>query len=865
MKKLITTVLCSAVAGLTIFSAPKITGQAYAQSQYAYTTVSTQSSSISYADEIDEMVETGTFDSSSLTKEQIALINKKYGEDPQAIQELQKKSDSIKNPSLASIDTSIYAHDAQFKGYDIINGIDISRWQGNIDWKKVKADGINFALIRVALRTTESGVLEADALYKENIEGALAAGLDVGVYVYSQAITTAEARAEANYTMKLIKGYNIKLPVVMDYEYYINHSGRLARANLSPAAATTICTAFCEEVEKNNYTAMVYANKSLLTDDVYADVLAKRFPIWLAQYPGWDSVTNSVHASYEGKYSYWQYTSSGSVAGISGNVDMNFRYIKKPEAVKNLHITSTSMQKVSLKWDKVPYVYGYKIYRLDKSTNTYKHVGTTVGASNTSFTNKGLEVETLYSYKVLAFYGTNSGAYNGGESNIVHAATQEKNIDKVSIAKRAKDSLTLEWTPQTEVSGYHIVRFNPATGKYKTVAYVKGAKNNTYTDTKLASGTTYTYKVRAYFEEGSRRAFFKYSSSINGNTRPGQATGVTASSTKNTVTVKWNGQINVAGYIVYRLNDNGKWVRIKTITNKNTTSYTDKKLSGNTIYKYCVVAYYKKSGSNVRTDRSKTVSIMTKPANARSVSVIPSKNNSVSISWKSSKNISGYLVYMKNGTTGSSWKRIAKLSSDKTSWTQKGLSANGTYKFKIKTYYRGNGATSISDAATITVKIPPKKVTGVAVNSYGSRQLMTWKAQTDADGYYIYRYTNKTKKYTKLKTITNSAASSYIINEAGSSKYSYCIVAYNKSNGKAYKGTRSALTASKKGSQKMQVICSVLNVRKGPGTGYDIIQTVSYGTELTLKGLYQDWYQISFTKDGRTYNGYVSAAYVKLK
>ena len=93
MKKLITTVLCSAVAGLTIFSAPKIAGQTYAQSQYAYTTVSTQSSNISYADEIDEMVETGTFDSSSLTKEQIALINKKYGEDPQAIQELQKKSD----------------------------------------------------------------------------------------------------------------------------------------------------------------------------------------------------------------------------------------------------------------------------------------------------------------------------------------------------------------------------------------------------------------------------------------------------------------------------------------------------------------------------------------------------------------------------------------------------------------------------------------------------------------------------------------------------------------------------------------------------------------------------------------------------
>ena len=140
MKKLITTVLCGAVAGLTIFSAPKIAGQTYAQSQYAYTTVSTQSSNISYADEIDEMVETGTFDSSSLTKEQIALINKKYGEDPQAIQELQKKSDSIKNPSLASIDTSIYAHDAQFKGYDVSKAADLSGYK---DFSQISAYAVD--------------------------------------------------------------------------------------------------------------------------------------------------------------------------------------------------------------------------------------------------------------------------------------------------------------------------------------------------------------------------------------------------------------------------------------------------------------------------------------------------------------------------------------------------------------------------------------------------------------------------------------------------------------------------------------------------------------------------------------------------
>lgn len=865
MKKIITTVLCSAVAGLMLFSLPKTADQAYAQTQHTCKTTSAQSSNNSYSDEIDEMVETGTFDSSALTKEQIALINKKYDEDPQAIQELQKKSDQIKNPSLTSVDTSLYAHDAQFKGYDIINGIDISRWQGDIDWKKVKADGINFALIRVALRTTESGVLEADALYKENIEGALAAGLDVGVYVYSQAITTAEARAEANYTMNLIKGYNIKLPVVMDYEYYINHSGRLARANLSPSAATTVCTAFCEEVEKNNYTAMVYANKSLLTDDVYADVLAKRFPIWLAQYPGWDSETNSIHASYEGKYSYWQYTSSGTVAGISGYVDMNFRYIKKPDAVNNLQITSATMKKISLKWDKVPYVYGYKIYRMDKNSGTYKLAGTTVGASKTSFTDKDLKIKTIYSYKVRAFYGTNSGAYNGNCSKVVTAVTQEKNIDKLSVTKRASDSLTLEWTPQTEVSGYQIVRFNPATGKYKTIAYVKGASKNTYIDKGLKCGTVYTYKVRAYYESDGCRAFFKYSDSTNNKTKPGKVNGLSGSTTKNSATIQWNGQVNVAGYYVYRLNKDSKWTRIKTIKNKNTTSYTNKNLKGNTIYKYCVVAFYKKADSTVRTTRSNTLSVMTKPANVKGVSVIPAKNGKVSITWKASKNITGYLIYAKKSTAGSSWQRLAKLDAAKTSWSKKGFTANTKYKIKVKAYYRGNGKTAISDSDSITIKIPPKKIENATVNDYGSKQLITWTSQPAVDGYIIYRYNSKTKKYTKLTTIKNPTASSYILKASSSSKYTYCVVGYNKSHGKIYKGTRSNLVASKKGSQSVQVICGVLNVRKGPGTGYDILGTVTYGTALKILLPGQHWYLVRFQKNGRDYTGYVSADYVRLQ
>ena len=301
MKKLVTTILCGMLTGLAAFSMPKNAGHVSAQTAYTYQSQSGVSASgshtdSSYEDAINTMVANGTFDRSSLTDAQVAYINQKYGEDPEAFSELQKQSDYNSSPSLAAINTGSYSHDSQFDGYDVIDGIDISRWQGKIDWKKVKADGVKFAIIRVALRTTESGVLEADALYKENLQGAIDAGLDVGVYIYSQAISTAEAKAEADFTMNLLKGYDINLPIVMDFEYYTGNTGRLARAHLSVAQATTICNAFCKEVESKNYTAMVYANKSLLTNDVNSNAIAKNYQIWLAQYPGWDSATGSIHA-----------------------------------------------------------------------------------------------------------------------------------------------------------------------------------------------------------------------------------------------------------------------------------------------------------------------------------------------------------------------------------------------------------------------------------------------------------------------------------------------------------------------------------------------------------------------------------------
>lgn len=200
------------------------------------------------------------------------------------------------------------------------NGVDVSKWQGNIDWNAVKSSGIEYAFIRVGYRGMDQGTLAEDPYYKQNIEQATAAGIKVGVYIFSQAINVAEAEQEADYIVSRIRNYNITMPVVIDYEFGNGMTGRLANANLSKQAGTDVCNAFCARVESQGYTGMVYANKNMLTNYVDGSQIANQYLIWLAQY--------NTHVTYSGNYNFWQYCSDGAVSGIQGNVDMNYWYIK---------------------------------------------------------------------------------------------------------------------------------------------------------------------------------------------------------------------------------------------------------------------------------------------------------------------------------------------------------------------------------------------------------------------------------------------------------------------------------------------------------------------------------------------------------
>ncbi|MBR2415060.1 MAG: glycoside hydrolase family 25 protein [Clostridia bacterium] len=193
------------------------------------------------------------------------------------------------------------------------SGIDVSSYQEEIDWHAVKNDGITFAFIRVGYRGYGSeGKICEDEMFKRNIQGALNAGLRVGVYFFSQAISVEEALEEAEFTLSLIQGYPLAYPVVFDWERYSIEESRTY--NTESEVITACAKAFCDRIMQAGYRPMIYLNCDLGYYDYDLETLSD-YDCWLAQYN--DKPTYYYH------YTIWQYTKSGTVAGINGTVDMN--------------------------------------------------------------------------------------------------------------------------------------------------------------------------------------------------------------------------------------------------------------------------------------------------------------------------------------------------------------------------------------------------------------------------------------------------------------------------------------------------------------------------------------------------------------
>ena len=191
--------------------------------------------------------------------------------------------------------------------------IDVSTYNGDIDWNRVKEAGIDYAIIRVGYRGYETARLVKDKRFDTNMSNATAAGVKVGAYIVTQAVNTNEAVEEASFIISSCSGYNVSLPLAIDVESAGNGSGRGDK--ISVAERTAVINAFVQTIRGAGYSAMVYANKDWMTNRINAGGLASGSTVWLAQYRS--------SCTYGGSYQMWQFTESGSIPGISGNVDMS--------------------------------------------------------------------------------------------------------------------------------------------------------------------------------------------------------------------------------------------------------------------------------------------------------------------------------------------------------------------------------------------------------------------------------------------------------------------------------------------------------------------------------------------------------------
>ncbi len=318
-----------------------------------------------------------------------------------------------------------YNHADAFDGMNVYNGVDVSYYQKTIDWNKAKADGIDYAIIRMGYRGYSSGALATDTMFAANMQGAIAAGIKVGVYFFSLAVNADEAMAEAQYVANAIAPYQITMPVAIDWEYLGNkENDPRYTSGTSKATNTMVCTVFCDIISTYGYTPMVYANKNDLTNHLDGATLGTKYEIWLARY-------NNT-AEYNNPYSFWQYSSKGSVNGMSGSIDMNFWYTigtidnpvfthgstaaavtasptpeptEEPDEVNDVNnFTADYYSKsILLSWNEVKGASGYEISRKDTYNGSFKKIKTINDGEETSWENTKLSKKHEYYYKIRAF------------------------------------------------------------------------------------------------------------------------------------------------------------------------------------------------------------------------------------------------------------------------------------------------------------------------------------------------------------------------------------------------------------------------------------------------------------------------------
>lgn len=649
-------------------------------------------------------------------------------------------------------------HQNRFSGVSKVYGIDVSYYQGNIDWKKVKNSGVEFVIIRVGYRGYGSaGTLVEDPKFKTYLDGATKAGLKVGVYFYTQAITTAEAKAEAKFVLDRIKGYSLQMPVYYDIESVDYDTGRLDSAGLSKAQKTALCTSFCDTIIKSGYSAGVYANYTWLNYYIDGAGLGKKYPIWLAHY--------TSNTNYDQRMDMWQYSGSGTVSGISAYTDVNVWYSGKlPLYVSDLISVANTSTSNKFAWNGAPDATGYEVYQGTSPSDPHKKkIGDT---KNTYFTNSNKSTGTMYKYMVRAYSDASGKRVYGDYSDVFTTCTLPANISKISASARGT-SVTISWDKVSKATDYIVEH------------YVNGAWKQVGTTSSLS------YKVNGITQNGVNKFRVKARRNYSGvyynggytyvnaevTDIPSAVTGVrSTSNTSTSNTITWNASKKAEGYEIYQwIGTNDSYKLIGTTTS---TKFTNSKKSSGTMYRYKVRAFNTVDGQRIEGAYSSELTTCTLPANV-SFSLCSTDVDSITLNWNKVSKATGYQVEMyTNGT----WKTLSTLSG--TSYTASDLSQKTAYRFRVRAIRNYNYINYYGDYTEKDITIRPAntpKGLSSSVNTSSSNTI-TWESVNGVSGYSVYQWIGTSDSYKEL----GDTAYPYYTNSGKSSgtMYTYRVKAY---------------------------------------------------------------------------------------
>ena len=651
-----------------------------------------------------------------------------------------------------------YVSSSYIKLSPLEKGIDVSKWNGNVDWDKVKADGIDYVIIRAGY-----GNSNVDPYFKSHIEGASKAGLKIGIYWFSYATSVEKAKEEAAKCLETIAPYKNKIsyPVFYDFEYASVDYATKMGVKITKDLSSKMANVFLNEIKNAGYINGIYTNKDFGDRYFDEDILYNNY-LWVAQY--------ASTCTYPRPYMMWQFTEKGTINGIGTPskpvyFDVNYTYLKPytdeiingvPESKIDLSsatvnsIDSQTYTGSSIEPSVTVTLNGKTLklnedYTLTYSNNvnvgtatiTINGIGNYTGSKKINFNivpkkldissatvnsissktytgasikpsvtvklnNKTLKLNTDYkvSYSNNKNIGTAKilikgiGKYDG-EKTVTFNIIPSK-VTNLKSSKKTYNSITLSWNKINNVTGYKIYRYDKKSNSYK---YLATAKTNSYTDKSLKASSTYSYKVRAY--KGSLNG--SYSNTIDVKTSPNYAPKVTGLKLKtqksDSLTISWDKIDNVTGYKVYRYDvKTESYKLIKTISDASTTSYTNSKLTSATKYLYKVRSYKIVNNKTHNGDYSSSLAATTKPPTP-TVKLTSPSTKKIKLTWTNiSSRTTGYNIYMatsKNGT----YKNIGSTS--KKSFTKGSLKKGKTYYFKVRAYRTIDGKKVYSSYSSI--------------------------------------------------------------------------------------------------------------------------------------------------------------------